>query len=143
MYLHVYAKMQRNHSCTSKMRTPPNLANSVMAPYFFIYANRNKAEPREVTKQVVWIILRNRIFHGTIRHIRSGFSLYARTLCALTLLAYALKLKTACLTRAKKLEVNFLAPIRIYWLIWAFVALIMYVGNRFPHEARGKSMKKS
>ena len=58
---------------------------------FFIYANRNKAEPREVTKQVVWIILRNRILHGTIRHIRSGFSLYARTLCALTLLAYALK----------------------------------------------------
>ena len=83
--------MQRNHSCTSKMRKPPNLTNSVMSPYFFIYANRNKAEPRKVTKQVVWIILRNRIFHGTIRHIRSGFSLYARTLCALTLLAYALK----------------------------------------------------
>ena len=91
MYLHVYAKMQRNHSCTSKMRKPPNLTNSVMAPYFFIYANRNKAESREGTKQVVLIILRNRIFQGTIRHIRSGFSLYARTLCALTLLAYALK----------------------------------------------------
>ena len=29
------------------------LANSVMAPYFFIYDNRNKAEPRDVTKQVV------------------------------------------------------------------------------------------
>ena len=54
------------------------------------YANRNKAEPREVTKQVVWIILRNRIFHRTIRHIRSGFPSYARTLCALTLFAYAL-----------------------------------------------------
>ena len=67
------------------------LANSEMAPYFFIFANRNKTEPREVTKQVVWIILRNRIFHGTIRHIRSGFVSYARTLCALTLLAYALK----------------------------------------------------
>ena len=26
-------------------------------PYFFIYANRNKAESREVTKQVVWVIL--------------------------------------------------------------------------------------
>ena len=91
MYLHVYAKMQKNHSCTSKMRKHHILANSVMAPYFFIYANRNKAEPREVTKQVVWIILRNRIFHGTIRHIRSGFPLYARTLCALTLPAYTLK----------------------------------------------------
>ena len=66
------------------------LANSEMAPYFFIFANGNKTEPREVTKQLVWIILRNRIFHGTIRHIRSGFSSYARTLCALTLLAYAL-----------------------------------------------------
>ena len=54
------------------------------------YANRNKAEPREVTKQVVWIILRNRIFHRTIRHIRSGFPSYARTLCAQTLFAYAL-----------------------------------------------------
>ena len=54
------------------------------------YANRNKAEPREVTKQVIWIILRNRIFHRTIRHIRSGFPSYARTLCALTLFAYAL-----------------------------------------------------
>ena len=58
----------------------------------FIYANRNKAEAREVTKQVVWIILRNRIFHGTIRHIRSGFLSYARTLSALTIPAYALKL---------------------------------------------------
>ena len=56
------------------------------------YANRNKAEPREVTKQVVWIILRNRIFHRTIRHIRSGFPSYARTLCALTLFAYALNI---------------------------------------------------
>ena len=55
------------------------------------YANRNKTEPREVTKQVVWIILRNRIFHRTIRHIRSGFPSYARTLCTLTLFAYALK----------------------------------------------------
>ena len=55
------------------------LANSVMAPYFFIYANRNKAEPREATKQVVWIILRNRIFHGTMLHIHSGFPLYARS----------------------------------------------------------------
>ena len=54
------------------------------------YVNRNKAEPREVTKQVVWIILRNRIFHRTIRHIRSGFPSYARTLCTLTLFAYAL-----------------------------------------------------
>ena len=53
MYLHVYAKMQNNHSCTSNMRKTPHLENSVMAPYFFIYANRNKAEPREVTKQVV------------------------------------------------------------------------------------------
>ena len=84
-------KCKKKHSCTSKMRKPPNLANSLMAPYFFIYANRNKAEPRKVTKQVVWIILHNRICHGTIRHIRSGFSLYARTLCALTLIAYALK----------------------------------------------------
>ena len=67
------------------------LANSEMAPYFFIFANGNKTEPREDTKQVVWIILRKRIFHGTIRHIRSGFPSYARTLCALTLLAYALK----------------------------------------------------
>ena len=44
----------------------------------------------KLQKQVVWIILRNRIFHGTIRHISSGFPLYARTLCALTLPAYAL-----------------------------------------------------
>ena len=66
------------------------LASSEMAPYFFIFANRNKTEPREVTKQVVKIILRNRIFHGTIRHIRIGFPSYARTLCALTLLEYAL-----------------------------------------------------
>ena len=57
------------------------------------YAKRNKAEPREVTKQVVWIILRNRIFHRTIRHIRSDFPSYARTLCALTLFVYALKTK--------------------------------------------------
>ena len=56
------------------------------------YANRNKTDPREVTKQVVWIILRNRIFHRTIRHIRSGFPSYARTLCALTLFAYALNI---------------------------------------------------
>ena len=55
------------------------------------YANRNKAEPREVTKQVVWIILRNRTFHRTIRHILSGFPAYERTLCTLTLFAYALK----------------------------------------------------
>ena len=89
-------KCKKNHSCTSKMRKPPNLANSLMAPYFFIYANRNKAEPRKVTKQVVWIILHNRICHGTIRHIRSGFSLYARTLCALTLIAYALKHAFVC-----------------------------------------------
>ena len=67
------------------------LANSVMAPYVFNYANRNKAEPRDVTKQVVRIILRNRIFHGTIRHIRSGFPSYAQTLCSVTLPAYALK----------------------------------------------------
>ena len=79
--IHVHKKRGKHHI----------LANSVMAPYFYIYANRNKAEPRGVTKQVVWIILRNRIFHGTIRHIRSGFPSYARTLCALTLLAYALK----------------------------------------------------
>ena len=90
MYLRVYAKMQRNHSCTSKIRKTHILANSVMTPYFFMQ-NRNKAEPREVTKQVVWIILRNRIFHKTIRHIRSGFPSYARTLCELTLFAYALK----------------------------------------------------
>ena len=68
------------------------LANSEMAPYFFIFAIGNKTEPREDTKQVVWIILRKRIFHATIRHIRSGFPSYARTLCALTLLAYALKI---------------------------------------------------
>ena len=95
MYLHVYAKMQRNHSCTTKMRRTPHfgqVSNGPMAPYFFVYANPNKAEPREVTKQVVWITLRNRIFHGTIRHIRSGFPSYARTLCALTLPAYALKI---------------------------------------------------
>ena len=58
----------------------------VMAPYFFIHANRNKAEPMEVTKQVVWVILR----HWTIRY-RTGFPSYARALCALTLPAYALK----------------------------------------------------
>ena len=91
MNLHVYAKMQRNHSCTSKMRKTPHFGQFSNGTYFFIYANRNKDELREVTKQVVWIILRNRIFHGTIRHIRSGFSSYARTLCALTLPAYALK----------------------------------------------------
>ena len=72
--IHVHQKCGKHHI----------LANSVMALYFFIYANRNKAKPREVTKQVVWIILRNRIFHGTIRHIRSGFPSYARTLCTLT-----------------------------------------------------------
>ena len=85
--IHVHKKCGKHHI----------LANSLMAPlaYFFIYANQNKAEPREVTKQVVWIILRNRIFHGAIRHIRSGFPSYARTLCALTLPAYALKRK-AC-----------------------------------------------
>ena len=37
----------------------------------------------------------NRIFHGTIRHIYSGFPSYARTLCALTLLGYALKVTNA------------------------------------------------
>ena len=52
--------------------------------------NRNMAEPREVTKQVVWIILRNGIFHGTFRHNRSGFPSYARKICALTLPEYAL-----------------------------------------------------
>ena len=80
--IHVHQKCGKHH----------DLANSVMTPFFFTYANRNKAEPREVTKQVVWIILRYRIFHGTFRHIRSGFPSYARTVCALTLLAYALKL---------------------------------------------------
>ena len=70
------------------------MANSEMAPYFFIYANRKEAERREVTKQVVWIIRRNRIFHGTIRHIRSCFPSYARTLCALTLPANALKIQS-------------------------------------------------
>ena len=82
--IHVHQKCGKHHI----------LANSEMAPYFFIFANGKKTEPREVTKQVVWIILRNRIFHGTIRHIRSGFPSYARTLCALTLLAYALKSET-------------------------------------------------
>ena len=57
----------------------------------FYLCESKQAEPREVIKQVVWIILRNRIFHRTIPHIRSGFPSYARTLCALTLLAYALK----------------------------------------------------
>ena len=91
MYLHVYAKMQRNHSCTSKMRKTPHFGQFSNDTFFlFMRIETIKAEPREVTKQVVWIILRNRIFHGTIRHIRSGFPLYARTLCALTLLAYAL-----------------------------------------------------
>ena len=80
--IHVHQKCGNHHI----------LANSEMTPYFFIFANRNKTEPREVTKQVVWIILRNRIFHGTIRHIRSGFPSYARTLCALTLVAYALNM---------------------------------------------------
>ena len=80
--IHVHQKFGKHHI----------LANSVMATYFFIYANRNKAEPREVTKQVVWIIFRNRIFHRTIRHIRSGFPSYARTSCALTLPAYALNM---------------------------------------------------
>ena len=75
------------------------LANSEMAPYFFILANLTKTEPREVTKQVVWIILRNRIFHGTIRHIRSGFPSYAQKSCALTLLAYALK--SLCMNKSK------------------------------------------
>ena len=79
--IHVHQKCGKHHI----------LANSVMAPYVFIYANGNKAEPREATKQVVWIILRYRIFHRTIRHIRSGFPSYAWTLCALTLPAYALK----------------------------------------------------
>ena len=84
-------KMQRNHSCTSKMRKTPHFGQFSNDTLLFIYANLNKAEPREVTKQVVWIILRNRVFHGTIRHIRSGSPSYARTLCALTLPAYALK----------------------------------------------------
>ena len=82
--IHVHQKCGKHHI----------LANSEMTPYFFIFANGNKTEPREFTKQVVGIILRNRIFHGTIRHIRSGFPSYARTLCALTLLAYALKSST-------------------------------------------------
>ena len=80
--IHVHQKCGKHH----------DLANSVMTPHFFIYTNRNMAEPREVTKQVVWINLRHRIFHGTFRHIRSGFPSYARTVCALTLLAYALKI---------------------------------------------------
>ena len=81
--------MQINHSCTSRMRKTPHFGQFSNGT-FSIYENRNKAEPRENTKQVVWIILRNRIFHRTIRHIRSGFPSYARTLCALTLPAYAL-----------------------------------------------------
>ena len=79
MYLHVYAKMQRNHSCTTKMRRTPHfgqVSNGPMAPYFFIYANRNKAEPREVTKQVVWITLRNRIFHGRGPEISNSKSVW-------------------------------------------------------------------
>ena len=84
--IHVHQKCGKHH----------DLANSVMTPYFFIYANRNKAEPREVTKQVVWIILRHRIFHGTFRHIRSGFPSYARTVSTLTLLSYALKVWQKC-----------------------------------------------
>ena len=88
MYLHVYAKKQRNHSCTSKLQKTPHFGQFRNGTLLFHFCNRNKTEPREVTKQVVWIILRNRIFHGTIR---SGFPIHARTLCALTLLAYALK----------------------------------------------------
>ena len=92
MYLHVYMQKCREIiHVHQKCGKHYDLANSVMPPYFFIYANRNKAEPREVTKQVVWIILRHRIFHETFRHIRSGFPSYARTVCVLTLLAYALK----------------------------------------------------
>ena len=87
---HVHQKCGKHH----------DLANSVKTPYFFIYANRNKAEPREVTKQVGWIILRHRIFHGTFRHIRSGFPIYARTVCALTLLAYALNCHALTATKA-------------------------------------------
>ena len=78
--IHVHKKCGKHHI----------LANTVMAPYFFIYANQNKAEPREVTKQVVWIILRNNISQDYPAHSQ-WLSSYARTLCALTLLAYALK----------------------------------------------------
>ena len=81
IHLHNFLKCRKHHILT----------NSVMSTDIFIYANRNKAEPREVTKQVVWIILRNGIFHGTFQHNRSGFPSYARKLCALTLPAYALK----------------------------------------------------
>ena len=106
-FIHVHQQCGKHHI----------LANSVMAPYFFIYANRNKAEPREVTKQVVWIILHNRIFHRTIRHIRSGFPSYARTLCALTLPAYALKYKSnitlSCSTSVS--SVNFLSSIDLHF----------------------------
>ena len=104
--------MQRNHSCTSKIRKSHILANSVMTPYFFMRIE-NKAEPREVTKQVVWTILRNRIFHRTIRHIRSGFPSYARTLRALTLFAYALK------------ALRFLT----YWLFTLFMSSLFGSGD--------------
>ena len=50
MYLHVYAKMQRNHSCTSKMRKTPHFGQFSNGTLLFIYANLNKAEPREVYK---------------------------------------------------------------------------------------------
>ena len=117
--IHVHQNCGKHHSLT----------NSEMAPYFFIFANRKKTEPREVTKQVVWIILRNRIFHGTIRHIRSGFPSYARTLCALTLLAYALK---GILNR-KILLLRTIFVLNIYWgiLSYCFITILITLLTRW------------
>ena len=77
--IHVHQKCGKHHILT----------DSVVSRDIFIYANRKKAEHREVLKKkVVWIILRSGIFHG-LSGIRSGFPSYAQKLCALTLLAYA------------------------------------------------------
>ena len=37
MYLHVYAKMQRNHSCTSKMRKTPHFGQFSNGTLLFLF----------------------------------------------------------------------------------------------------------
>ena len=83
--IHVHQKCGKHH----------DLANSVMTPYFFIYANRNKAEPREVTKQVLLLDYPSsqdisRDFPAHSQWLPS----YARTVCTLTLLAMPLSAYT-------------------------------------------------
>ena len=91
MYLHVYAKMQINHSCTSKMRKTPHIGQFSNGTLLFYLCESKQGRTKGSYNIGSLDFPSNKIFHGTIRHIRSGFPSYARTLCALTLLACALK----------------------------------------------------